>query len=263
MKADYKNWVPLWMLVCIIAATIVIGGVFVLFMGTDILTGQTATVVRVILGILFAVFVIVSLFYTHLFRTFSYNGKRKLAKHIIDGISDNVVLPDNGKGLDIGCGSGALTIACAKKNKNASMYGLDRWGNDYLAFTKERCEDNAKAEGVEDNTHFVKGDACKLDFPDEYFDAVTSNYCYHNIPVKDRADLINETLRVLKKGGTFAIHDWFTKAKYGDREEFLKKLRDKGYEKVELIDTANGLYMTRKEAISLSLIGSGLLVGKK
>ena len=263
MKADYKNWVPMWMLMCIIISTIVIGCAFVVVMATDLLTGQTAQVVRIILGVVFVLLLILSLFYTHLFRTFSYNGKRKLAWHIIDHVSDEIVLPKNGKGLDVGCGSGALTIACAKKNKQATMYGLDRWGNDYMAFTKERCEENAKAEGVESNTTFVKGDACKLDFPDEYFDAVTSNYCYHNIPVKDRSELILETMRVLKKGGTFAIHDWFTKAKYGDREAFLKKLRDAGCEKVELIDTANGLYMTRKEAISLSLTGSGLLIGKK
>ncbi|HEY4532944.1 MAG TPA: class I SAM-dependent methyltransferase [Fusobacterium sp.] len=31
------------------------------------------------------------------------------------------------EGLDVGCGSGALTIACAKRNPKASMIGLDYW----------------------------------------------------------------------------------------------------------------------------------------
>lgn len=43
-------------------------------------------------------------------------------------------------------------------------------------------------------------------------------------------------LRVLKKGGTFAIHDIFSKAKYGDMQAFAVKLKSKGYESVELID---------------------------
>ena len=37
----------------------------------------------------------------------------------------------------------------------------------------------------------------KLDFPDESFDAVTSNYVYHNITGADKQALLLETLRVL------------------------------------------------------------------
>ena len=43
----------------------------------------------------------------------------------------------------------------------------------------------------------------------------------------------------------------------------VQKLKDMGYEKVELLDTSDGLFMTKKEASSLMLVGSGLLVGKK
>ncbi|WP_034452752.1 methyltransferase domain-containing protein [Butyrivibrio sp. AE2032] len=64
-------------------------------------------------------------------------------------------------------------------------------------------------------------DACKLDFADETFDAVTSNYVYHNIPSKDRQAILLETLRTLKKGGTFAIHDIMSKAKYGVDYEMI------------------------------------------
>ena len=60
-------------------------------------------------------------------------------------------------------------------------------------------------EGVK-NALFRRGNAVKLDFPDESFDAVTSNYVYHNITGEDKQQLLLETLRVLKKGGTFAIH---------------------------------------------------------
>ena len=118
-------------------------------------------------------------------------------------------------------------------------------------------------EGVAERTAFAQGDALKLEFPDGAFDAVTSNYVYHNIPSRDRQAILLETLRVLKKGGTFAIHDIFSKEKYGDMQSFVKRLNDLGYEQAELIPTDNGRFMSPWEAKWMALSGSALLVGKK
>ena len=193
---------------------------------------------------------------------FSYEGKRKLSKQIIEGIAEYITLPEGGVGLDVGCGSGALTIACAKRNPQSSMVGIDRWGPEYASFCKELCEQNAQAEGVA-NTCFQKGDACKLDFPDETFDAVTSNYVYHNITGKNKQALLRETLRVLKKGGTFAIHDLMEPVRYGDMEKFLQALKAEGYEDVQFIKTTNGKFMNPGESKLMLLSGSTLLFGKK
>ena len=190
-----------------------------------------------------------------------YDGKRQMSRQIIEGITEYIHLPVDGKGLDVGCGSGALTIACAKHNPGASFIGIDRWGKEYASFNKPLCESNAKAEGVS-NVAFRRGDATGLDFPDESFDAVTSNYVYHNIP-GDRKAILLETLRVLKKGGTFALHDIFSKAKYGDMSAFVQRLRDLGFESVELIDTTDGKFMTRKEVSWMALSGAALLIGRK
>ena len=263
MKPNYKNWVPEGMVIGMCVGTGLFGFALAAVLFTGILSGTARTVTAWILGILFAVLLLWSTFYVYLYRTFSYDGKKQFARRIIDKVSDYVVLPENGMGLDVGCGSGALTIACAKKNPKAKMMGLDRWGKEYASFNRPLCENNAKAEGVEDRVSFRQGDACKLDFPDETFDCITSNYCYHNIPSRDRQAIILESLRVLKKGGTFAIHDEFTRSKYGDTAALVQKLQDLGYEKAELLDTSDGMFMTRKEAKSLCLVGSGLLVGKK
>ena len=90
-----------------------------------------------------------------------------------------------------------------------------------------------------------------------------SNYVYHNIPEKDRKKLLLETLRVLRKGGVFALHDIMSKSKYGDIESFIKDLKRAGYQDVRLIDTDKGLFMTKREARILLLSGSKLLVGRK
>ena len=83
------------------------------------------------------------------------------------------------------------------------------------------------------------------DFADETFDAVTSNYVYHNIAGKNKQDLLFETLRVLKKGSTFAIHDIMSKRRYGDMKAFAEKLRAEGYEEVQLIHMDDGKFMTK------------------
>ena len=263
MKPDYKNWVPKGMVI----------GYFVAFVCALIVTiifGSLSLAYKDVWQIvLFAVFVVVALVLavisTYCFvwhKTFDYNGKRKLSKCIVEGTAGYVNLKDGDICLDVGCGSGALTIAIAKRNSRAKVIGCDRWGKDYASFSLNLCYANAKAEGVT-NVSFERGDATALPYEDESFDAIASNYVYHNIPTKNRQAILIESLRLLKKGGTFAIHDLFTKQKYGDMQIFIEKLKSMGFEKVELIDTTQGKFMSPKEAKWLMLSGSALLVGKK
>ena len=253
-KPDYKNWMPKGMIWSFAAATIVA-------LALTLVVGLSW--LRIVLLILTVILAGMTVWTILMYQAFSYNGKRQMSRQIIDGVAEYVKLPDGGRGLDVGCGSGALTIAVAKRNPNGKVFGIDRWGAEYASFSKKLCEDNAMVEGVSEMTVFAQGDALKLDFPDESFDAVTSNYVYHNIPSRDRQTILLETLRVLKKGGTFAIHDIFSKSKYGDMQAFVRKLRDMGYEQVELIPTDSGRFMTPWEAKWMALSGSAILVGKK
>lgn len=254
MKPDYKNWMPKGMILSFAVACSVCL-VLMLVIGLSWLKN--------LLLVLSFVLACVTLWTVLMYKAFSYNGKRQLSRHIIDGVAEYVHLQEGGRGLDVGCGSGALAIAVAKLNPQGTMVGIDRWGAEYASFSKQLCEENAKAEGVADRTDFIQGDALKLDFPNDTFDAVCSNYVYHNIPSRDRRSIVLETLRVLKKGGTFALHDIFSYSKYGDMQAFMKKLEDLGYEQVELIPTDNGRFMSAWEAKWMVLGGSAILVGKK
>ncbi len=260
MKPDYKNWMPKGMILSFILAFLVLAAALILSL--CLLPGGTLkTVLVIVFALATAIFLDLSVWSILMYRAFSYDGKRQMSKQIIEGVAEYVKLPAGGKGLDVGCGSGALAIACAKRNPSASFLGLDRWGKEYASFNKPLCERNAKAEGVK-NVSFVRGDATKLDFPDESFDAVVSNYVYHNIP-GDRQALLLESLRLLKKGGVFAIHDIFSRQKYGDMQAFVKKLKEMGYERVELIDTTKGKFISKGEATWMALSGSALLTGRK
>ncbi len=261
MKPDYRNWMPKGMVMGFARAAAVFLVLTILFALLPISNPAKKVLVLVLLGATILL-LFVTVWMLLMYRAFSYDGKRKMSKQIIEGIASYVNIPDGGRGLDVGCGSGALTIAAAAKNPKATWTGIDRWGREYASFNKKLCESNAKAEGVV-NTSFMQGDAVSLPFEDESFDAVTSNYVYHNIPSRDRQAILLETLRTLKKGGTFAIHDIMSRSKYGDMRNFVRKLKDLGYSKVELIDTTDGTFMSKWEATWMGLSGSAILAGVK
>ena len=140
-------------------------------------------------------------------------------------------LPWDGRGtlLDIGCGSGALTIRCAKRFPNASLVGVDYWGAAW-SYAKEQCQQNAAAEGVSHRVHFQKGDAAHLAFPDETFEAAVSNFVFHEVRTQpDKREVVREALRVVKKGGCFAFQDLFEKESlYGDMTDFCPSFGRQG-----------------------------------
>ena len=101
------------------------------------------------------------------------------------------------------------------------MIGVDYWGAVYN-YSKALCEKNAAREGVASRCVFQHGDAKQLDFPDESFDVVISNYVYHNVMGADMQKLLLESLRVLKKA--VSLHStmiWKPKL-YGDMEDLRR-----------------------------------------
>lgn len=94
--------------------------------------------------------------------------------------------------LDVGCGRGATSKAIKKYRPDLEIWAIDI-GRDSLEQAKEEpC-------GV----NFVYGDAHKIPFPDNTFDAVfTFDVMEH---LDDPARAISEIKRVLKKGGTLAL----------------------------------------------------------
>ena len=263
-KPDYRNWVPASLLRNFIGGTIITFILFIIFAETELVfSGSLRIICGIILGIGVLILLFFSIMLSFMYRSFDYKGKRKLAKTIIEGVAQYVEIPDGGVGLDVGCGSGALTIACAKRNPKATMVGCDIWSGSYKGeFSKKICEDNVKAEGVS-NVRFKVGNAVKLPFEDESFDVVTSNYVYHNIMGHNKQKLLLETLRVLKKGGVFVIHDLIKKSNYGDIEKFIEELKKEGYQDIKLIDTTRGIFIDPKEAKWLSLSGSKIFIGRK
>ena len=219
------------------------------------------TVLGVIFVIAAAIFLVLLGWIAWIRRQYSFDGGGMMER-VHQTILSHLDYDGKGTLLDVGCGSGALSIQAALTWPETKVTGIDYWGAAY-GYGRAMCEKNAASEGVAARCVFKHGDANKLDFPDESFDAVVSNYVYHNIMGSDKRALLLETLRVLKKGGVFAIHDLMEPSRYGDMDEFLRKLREDGFQEAQLLPTADGSFMTPWEGKTLFLSGSALLVGRK
>jgi SAM-dependent methyltransferase len=99
--------------------------------------------------------------------------------------------------LDVGCGTGSLTFALARRNKTVGITGMD--------LTPVFIE-RARATSRDPRLEFRVGDATELPFHDASFDHALSLLCLHFTSPVEKA--IAEMRRVTKPGGTVAAAVW-------------------------------------------------------
>jgi SAM-dependent methyltransferase len=215
------------------------------------------------LAILAVIFLLCFAYFAYARWCFSPEGKNIQAK-IQSLLVDHFEWVGTGKVLDIGCGSGAVTIMVAKKYPDAHVTGIDYWGGAW-EYSKGVCERNAQIEGVSDRVTFQKASASSLPFDDESFDAVISNLTFHEVAdTEDKGLLIKEALRVLKKGGVFSFQDLFLwKRVYGEVEDLLDRVRSWGVESVELINTSQSQFIPKALKLPFMAGTIGILRGRK
>ena len=101
--------------------------------------------------------------------------------------------------VDLGCGSGELTLGLLDRWPGARVVGLD---------SSPQMLAKARAAAVEmgaENVTFLEAEAEQLPFPDRSFDVVVSNGVIDLIPDKDA--VFAELFRVLAPGGRMQIAD--------------------------------------------------------
>jgi ubiquinone/menaquinone biosynthesis C-methylase UbiE len=103
--------------------------------------------------------------------------------------------------LDLGCGTGTLTVMLKQSAPQAEIVGLDG-DRDVLSI----AESKAAQAGLQIQWDY--GMAYRLPYEDQSFDAVLSSLVVHHLTRSDKVRAFREVRRVLKPGGAFQIVDF-------------------------------------------------------
>jgi ubiquinone/menaquinone biosynthesis C-methylase UbiE len=253
-QLDYGNWIRRKNLFILGACTLGIGILIFLPLGS---------IFRISAIILFVIILVSFLFPLYAYVMFSQKGgklQEKFYNLIIKSLGEDV----KGRITDIGSGNGVLAVKLAQEHSEVEVVGIDYWGTDW-EYSKSVCEKNAQLAKVENRVHFQKGDAAKLDFADETFDGATSNLTFHEVKsATDKRAVLQEAMRVMKPGGTFAFIDYFFDEKYyGNKSEFEKYLGSMNLKHAEFKPLRDLMKIPRMMEHPKILGKVGIIIGKK
>ncbi len=119
-----------------------------------------------------------------------------------------------GKVLDAGCGFASIPIEIAKAFPEAEITGIDL-ADPLLEIGRHLLTD----AGLSDRISLYKGDAQKMDFPDDSFDLVINTFLLHI--VEEPVQMLSEIERVAKPDAIILITD----LRRGFLANFVKKFR--------------------------------------
>jgi SAM-dependent methyltransferase len=142
------------------------------------------------------------------YERFMGRWSRLLAPRLVD-FAD---LPESGRVLDVGSGTGSLASAIAERRAGLRVLGIDP-SREYVAYAASRNR-------FPDRAAFQVGDAQQLSLSDASFDAALSLLVFNFIPDPKKALL--ELRRVTKPGGRIAAAVW----DYGAGMQMLRRFWD-------------------------------------
>lgn len=106
--------------------------------------------------------------------------------------------------LDVGCGTGNLSLAVLRAVPDAAVTGLDPDG---AALRRAARKARRRRVGRRGSLTLVRGFADRLPAPDAGVDHVLSSLALHHVPMDEKRRFAAELVRVLRPGGTVTIAD--------------------------------------------------------
>jgi ubiquinone/menaquinone biosynthesis C-methylase UbiE len=133
-------------------------------------------------------------------------GGRLIDRREKEAVLDALAPVEGKRVLEIACGTGRFTVTLAER-------GADVVGLDISRAMLSQGREKARSAGVDDRTTFLLGDAARLPFPDDHFDAVFAMRFFHlaDTPAK----FLAEMARVAKERVFFdTFNDFSTRVVY-------------------------------------------------
>jgi SAM-dependent methyltransferase len=119
---------------------------------------------------------------------------------------DEFLADSTGAALDVGCGSGRLSISIARARPRARIVGLDNFSAGYIrGHGVSNTERNFSLAGIGERATVRQGDMRDMPFTDASFDAAASSAAIDHLEPGDVRKTLSEVRRVLKPGGQFLL----------------------------------------------------------
>lgn len=102
--------------------------------------------------------------------------------------------------LDLGCGTGSMTVMLKQAFPQAEVFGVDL--SPYMLLVAD-----GKAQQAGLNIQFLQGNAESTKFPDRSFDLITAALLFHETPSAVTENILREVYRLLSTGGEVVVLD--------------------------------------------------------
>jgi ubiquinone/menaquinone biosynthesis C-methylase UbiE len=118
-------------------------------------------------------------------------------------------IQEGDKILDVGCGTGTLSILAAEEaGTTGEVVGIDPSEN-LLQRARAKAEGHTAVEARANNIRFQQGVAEFLPFTNDTFNVIFCTFTFHHLPDKALQEkALEEMKRVLKSGGTLLMVDF-------------------------------------------------------
>jgi ubiquinone/menaquinone biosynthesis C-methylase UbiE len=132
------------------------------------------------------------------------------------------------KVLEIGCGTGTLTLAAKEQvGTSGEVAGIDI-APEMVAVARNK----AIRKGVD--VSIQAGSIASIPFPDNHFNAVMCSFMIFHMPEEVRMKGFKEIYRVLKPGGHYCIFDSVSNNKRYDVRELAPVLKEESFTEIEM-----------------------------
>lgn len=103
--------------------------------------------------------------------------------------------------LDLGCGTGTMTIWLKQRYPSVKVFGLDA-DPSILEIARSKAND----AGVD--ITFLEANATDIPLPEGAVQSVVSSLFFHHLGTEQKRTVLIEILRILQSGGELHISDW-------------------------------------------------------
>ncbi len=123
--------------------------------------------------------------------------ERRVKQHLLDSLD----IRPGSTVLDLGCGTGTMTVWLKQRYPGASVIGLDA---DAAILEMAR----AKSRRATVDVSYLEANATAIPLPDGAVQCVISSLFFHHLETGQKCQVLTEIVRILEPNGELHISDW-------------------------------------------------------